>query len=74
MIGETRHDRRDHDADRNAGIGQRLDRIEPPARRRGARFHLAGELPVERGDGQEYLRLTARRHAAQDIDIARHEA
>ena len=48
-------------------------RLEPLVRRARARLHGAGELAVERRDGERDLDQAALRHGAQDVEIAQDE-
>ena len=65
MIGATMH------ADRHARLRQHLDRAQPmrgPAR---ARFHLRGEIRIERRDGNEDMHRVEGREFLQHVDVAR---
>ena len=69
-VVELRNDRRNHDANRNARVGERLQRLQPPMRRGGARLHLPRELAVERRDRQIDARHPLGRHRRDDVDVA----
>ena len=49
MIVEEGHHRGHHHSNRNAGIGQRAHRLQPPHRCRAARFHAPRQFMVQRG-------------------------
>jgi len=52
------------------GLDQLPQRVEPARRRCGARLHGAGELAVERGDGERDLGKAHLGHLRQDVDVA----
>ncbi len=67
---DERDDRRDAHAHRHAGAGQRLHRLQPAMRRRGARLEDPGELRVERGDRDVDRHQAARRHRRHQVEVA----
>ncbi|MNY01992.1 hypothetical protein D3C86_1345460 [compost metagenome] len=69
MIVECRNDRRHHHGHGNAGLGQRLHRVQPLLRRGGARLHVARELAVQRRHGNADLGETLFGHGRQNVDI-----
>ena len=70
VIIEAGDDRGEADADRHAGIGEPLHRIETARGRRRAGLHGAGEVAVQRRDRDEGAGQTVAAHRAQDIHIA----
>ena len=69
-VGQAGNDRRHHDGCGNAGLGQSLDRVEAAVGRSGARFHLACQFAVQRGDGDCALGEAFSRHRTQNVEIA----
>ena len=70
VVGELRDHRRDVDADRDAGVAQRLDDREAAMRRRRARVELARELAVEHRDRDEHAHEVLRRHRREQVEVA----
>ena len=70
-VVQARDDRRDHDADRHAGRGERGDRLEAALGARGARLEPARELGVERGDRAHDVRRAVRGERREEVGVAR---
>ena len=58
---------------RHARVDELGDGLEPRSRRARARLHRAGELAVERGDGERDLDQSSLRHGAKNVEIAQDE-
>ena len=71
VIGQAGDDRREHDADGDVRLRQRLDRREAAFGRAGARLHLARQIRIERGHREHHHRRAMRRELREQIDIAR---
>ena len=59
-----------HDADGNAGRGQRADGVDAALGRAGARFQAARQAPVQGGHRDKNLDEPLRGHGRKEIDVA----
>ena len=73
VVVERRNRRRKHRAGGDAGAGERLDRPQPPVRRRGARLKPAGEVAVQRRDADEHGAQVFFGHGREQVEVALHQ-
>src|SRR5208282_2290302 len=68
-----RNVRRGHHARRNAGVVQRLDRLESFLRRRRARLHFPRQRAIERRHRHVHLDQPVAGHRGKEVEIAQDE-
>ncbi len=73
IVGETRKDRRDPDADVDPRIGEPPDRFEPACGRCRSWLGRPPDALVERGEREEDLGPGSRRRLLQNVDVTHHE-
>jgi len=59
IVRDSRKDRRHDQPDRDAGVGESLERPEPDRRHRGARLDLPDERDVHRVEGDVNLEIAS---------------
>ena len=72
-VRERRNDGSDHHRNRNSGLVEASQGVEPLLWGRGPRFHRAAELPVQRGDRERHLRQVPFSHARENVCVPLHQ-
>lgn len=72
VVGQRRHDGRHQHAHRHAGLRQPGDDIQARLRRRGAWLQRAGQVGIQRGDGQEHGRQLLPCQLGKQVDVPAH--